>query len=171
MTIRRFLTAAFLTCVSFLTQTGSAHAQSYFYGYYYPDEQRFHTNQIIDGGYDYYGVPYWMSSKGAAKPTFTPRVITQPTTNQPASIRVIVPTADAVVWFGEHQTKSIGTDRLYQTRGMLEGTSGSYQLKVAYSQGGQQFSLERTVSVKAGQSVVVDFGPAAVSVSPQSVSR
>ena len=72
------------------------------------------------------------------------------------SIRVIVPTPDAVVFVGEYQTKSTGTERLFQMPAVNPGTQ-SYQIKMAYNQDGRQLTLERTVFVSPGQSVVIDF--------------
>ena len=152
---RRFALPAVLGLAMVLLAGNAIQAQSVFYGYYYPTENRFVGRGLSTTFSDHHrSVPMWnplLQRPRAAAPT-APAV---PAAG-PASVRVIVPQAQAVVWFGNHQTRSTGIERVYQTPALNPG-SYDYQLKVSYMQDGQPLALERTITVTPGQTVVVDF--------------
>jgi uncharacterized protein (TIGR03000 family) len=192
---RRFLLTAALGLAAVMMAANASQAQSYFYGYYYPDEHRFFSTKPNMGIYTYSTVtPMWNAlhdsqygNTNGLVPTGSPllgpsypsRIMPSgsggystapapgfgqslsgasqaPAAAPQASIRVIVPDPQAMVYFGDYQTKSTGTDRVYQSPAINPGTY-SYQIKVAYNQGGQQVAQQRTITVTPGQSVLVDF--------------
>ena len=179
---KRLLVLGFLGLASMLVGARSAQAQSYFYGYYYPEEHRFTSwqlntqvddyttitpmwNALHDGrsGYSYPNVPTNTPMPATPSP-YPSRPLTQqarmarPVTQQ-AAIRVMVPDSRGKgrYWFGGYKTRSTGTERVYQTPALQPGAH-DYQVKVAYTQAGQKMVQERTISVTPGQSLVVDFG-------------
>jgi uncharacterized protein (TIGR03000 family) len=169
MVNKRLLPAAFLELASLLMAARPAQAQSYFYGYYYPDEHRFNSWQLNTGVSSYSTItPMWNAQHDTRSgytypivPTNTPLPSTPsylPATpkSEISTIRVMVPDSQAIMWFGENQTKSTGTERVYQTPAMNPGRY-EYQVKVTYTQAGQKMVQERTVNLTSGQSVVVDF--------------
>src|ERR1700683_2302532 len=88
------------TCAlaSLLFTGNSAHAQDYFYGYYYPNEHRFKTDQL-EGGYIFNtiipgGDPFSQGSPPAWMKDATIR--REPS---PASIQLFLPDPQAKVWF------------------------------------------------------------------------
>lgn len=172
MVNKRLLTVAFLGLASLLAGARPAQAQSYFYGYYYPDEHRFHSAQLNTGVYNYSTItPMWNAlhdtRSGYSYPIVptntplpsTPSYFPAPPKSEVGTIRVMVPESHAIVWFGENQTKSTGTERVYQTPAMKPGRY-EYQVKVTYTQAGQKMVQERSINLTAGESVVVDFNAA-----------
>jgi uncharacterized protein (TIGR03000 family) len=220
---RRFLLSAVLGLSAVMFLANVSQAQSYFYGYYYPEEGRFASTKLNHGMYTYSTVtPFWNAlndakyGRGSGVATGTPlmgqsqvpsrilpsgsggynttpepgfgqalsgpdlvpsRILpsgsggynttpepgfgqplvrSAPAVSSPANIRVIVPNPLAVVYFGNHLTKSTGTDRVFQSPAINPG-SYNYQIKVVSDQGGQSVVQERTITVSPGQSVVVDF--------------
>ena len=167
---RKLVLSALLGLAAVLVVANASQAQGYFYGYYYPDEHRFNSSQLNTQIYDYTTItPAWNSMHDTRSGYSYPKVPTNtpmPTTPSPypsrpltqqANIRVIVPNSQAVVWFGGYKTQSTGTERTYQTPTLKPGTSYDYQVRVAYTQAGQNMIQERTIRVTPGQPVVVDF--------------
>lgn len=74
-----------------------------------------------------------------------------------AHIDVIVPDANAVVWFDGVQTSSQGTTRHFNTPALQPGGNYAYTIRAAWTQQGQAMSAERVVRVSAGAATVVDF--------------
>lgn len=72
-----------------------------------------------------------------------------------AQIRMRLPSADAEVRFDGQNTQQKGMMRLFTTP-PLDGIS-SYQVTAVFQQNGQQVTRERTVSVRPGALVTVDF--------------
>src|SRR5579862_7160996 len=119
MMMKRFLMAIALGLVCWLAGPNAARAQSYFYGYYYPDEHRFNSPMLNTGIYDYstitpmwnamhdyqYGYPsrLWTVPTNwplvpSGNPVPSPKAFSM-NTPSPANIRVLVPSATAKVWF------------------------------------------------------------------------
>jgi uncharacterized protein (TIGR03000 family) len=75
----------------------------------------------------------------------------------PAQIDVIVPDADATVWFNGFQTTSRGINRQFDTPDLQPGVNYSYTVKAAWTQNGTAMSREYVVRVNPGARVLVDF--------------
>lgn len=154
----------------------AVHAQSYFYGYYYPDEHRFNSPMLNTGVLNYTTVtPMWNAahdyqygspSRLYAVPTTSPLPTSAPFPTQmrlsmnqptPANIRVMLPDAAASVWFEGNSTKTTGNDRVYQSPPISSGNTYSYKIKAVWTENGRQVVQERTIAVGAGQTAVVDF--------------
>jgi uncharacterized protein (TIGR03000 family) len=106
----------------------------------------------------YYEQPY--RSYYYEQPSYyqpAPRAVEQPATvvTSRANIRVMVPTPQARVWFDGAQTSQTGTDRLFQTPSLT--SQGTYRIRAAWMQNGQEMTQERVVNVSPGQNVLVDF--------------
>lgn len=147
---RDFLAVTLSIGCSLLT-VESAHAQGYFYGYYYPAEGRFRTDQMTRPNIDVYGIREGPFTGGAFQATS--RLAAAPT---PAKIRVILPDPNAKVWFANYATNSTGTDRLYQSVPLANG-SYQFQVRTTFMDAGREVIQERTVIVSPGQTSVVDF--------------
>lgn len=167
MTGRRMALAGMLGLAILFSGAKSAQAQSYFYGYYYPDEHRFHSAQLNTNVLDYSTVtPMWNALHDTKSGYSYPIVPTNsllhrpplpsPQTPPQTKLKVTLPDAKAVVWFNGYLTSSMGTQRVYQAPPMKPGMY-DYTLKVSYNQGGRVVIEERTVTVRAGQSYSVDF--------------
>jgi len=177
MITKRFLVATALGLTFWFGGAGAARAQSYFYGYYYPDEHRFNSSMLNTSVYDYSTVtPVWNATHDSlysspsrlwtiptnyqsltmAAPAMAPRAVA---TNAavPANIRVVLPSGTATVWFEGNQMRTGGTDRVYQSPPIASGSTYSYHVKAAWMDGGQQVVQERTVAVTPGQTTVVDL--------------
>lgn len=78
--------------------------------------------------------------------------------NDVASLRVILPTADAKVWVEGQETRQRGTDRVFTSPPLEKGKSYHYTIKARWNQDGRQVEREKTVPVQAGRQAVANFG-------------
>jgi uncharacterized protein (TIGR03000 family) len=76
------------------------------------------------------------------------------------SITVVVPSADAVVWFDNQQMRASGTSRKFTLPPLESGKDYRYQIRARWQQDGQNMDQTRTVTVRAGQATTVDFNHA-----------
>jgi len=116
------------------------------YGYGYPSTAYYTPN------YSYYSGPTYVPST-----TYVP---SEPTYTAPmdyANIRVIVPAANARIWFDGQATQQTGTDRLFSTPTLSDGATGVYRIRASWTQDGREVIQERSVTVTPGQTFIVDF--------------
>lgn len=73
------------------------------------------------------------------------------------SIQVSLP-EDAKVFVNDTPTTSTGAERSYVSRGLREGLTYSYAIRVEYEKDGQPISEDKVVQLSAGQSVSLSFG-------------
>jgi uncharacterized protein (TIGR03000 family) len=145
-----------LSLACLLLSVPTARAQSsYFFGYYYPSEHRFHTDALEFDNLDFYGPNDTAFLDAFAPAASQVRVV--PPAAAPATVRVILPDAQAHVWFENHATTTTGTDRLYQSGPLASGNSYQYHVRVSFMQAGREVREEQTVIVNPGQTTVVDF--------------
>jgi uncharacterized protein (TIGR03000 family) len=82
------------------------------------------------------------------------------TAGQSAHIRVLLPTAEALVLFDSHATKQKGTDREFETPPLPGGREATYTVTASWVENGRRVSRERRVTVRPGADVLVNFtGP------------
>jgi uncharacterized protein (TIGR03000 family) len=74
-----------------------------------------------------------------------------------AQIRVILPDAQAKVFFDNRATTSMGNDRLFVTPALPAGTPNSYVVRCTWMQNGQEVTREQALSCTANTTYVVDF--------------
>jgi uncharacterized protein (TIGR03000 family) len=74
-----------------------------------------------------------------------------------ANIRVVLPYAQAKVWFDGTLTSQGGTDRLYHTPTLDPNGKYSYRIRAAWTQDGKEMIQEQVVPVSLGQTAVVNF--------------
>ena len=144
----RCLTLAVLVVAALLAAGKSAQAQDYFFGYYYPSEHRFHSDELNTKVYDFGGYgPLVVGNKDA---------VTQPQPS-PATVRLVLPDPLAKVWFDGTLTTSTGKVRNFTTPPLDPGTAQYYKLKILYVRDGKEIVLERTVTVLPGHTAVFQF--------------
>jgi uncharacterized protein (TIGR03000 family) len=90
-------------------------------------------------------------------------------TNRPVRVNLSVP-ADAKIWFGGSPTNQTGTDRHFESPPLAAGQEYAYQIRVQWTQDGQDVSRTRRVIVHAGDVINLDLG-ASPAASLTSVSR
>lgn len=76
---------------------------------------------------------------------------------QSANVTVLVPAADAQVWFENRATTQQGMERLFHSPPLDPNHNFTYTIKVRWMENGQAVIRERQVNVQAGQSVTVNF--------------
>jgi uncharacterized protein (TIGR03000 family) len=76
---------------------------------------------------------------------------------QHANVTVLLPTADAQVWFDGGATKQQGMERLFHSPNLEPSHNFTYAIKARWMANGQAVTRERQVNVQAGQSVTVNF--------------
>ncbi len=107
-------------------------------------------------GYD----PYYYSPRYSYYPPPTV-IIRQPEPDAPvsnsATIRVLVPDADAKVWVDGAATKQTGTDRYFHTPDLEPGGLYTYRIRAEWSQKGERMIQEQVVPVAPGRTSMADF--------------
>ena len=73
-----------------------------------------------------------------------------------ATLKVAVP-QDALVYVNGILTKSIGTDRTYVSRGLLEGYQYTYEVRAEAVRDGQKVEEVKVVNLKAGERTEIAF--------------
>jgi uncharacterized protein (TIGR03000 family) len=76
---------------------------------------------------------------------------------QSVSVTVLVPAADAQVWFENRATTQQGMERLFESPPLEPNHNFTYTVKARWLENGRAVDRERRVSVQAGQSVTVNF--------------
>jgi uncharacterized protein (TIGR03000 family) len=177
--------ALFLAAFTVLASAGDVHAQRRgsggWGGGYYPQARYY--NSYYGGGYSpyagyynsYYGAaaysPYYpgygygpsLSYYYPERAQLTPAIPAQsfyPGQEAPqqfAAVRVIVPTADAQVWFGNTAMAQQGTERLFNSPSLEPGKTFVYTIKARWMENGAPVERDRRVDVQAGQRVTVNF--------------
>jgi uncharacterized protein (TIGR03000 family) len=127
------------------------------YGYYGNSGYGYYGNS------DYYSAsPYYYENYvGPSYSYYTPpppvAVDDTPMEDSSAHVQVIVPVADAQVWFDGTATKSKGTTRFFDTPPLDLSGSYRYAVRARWNEGGKEAGDERVVRVRAGKRYVVDF--------------
>jgi len=107
-------------------------------------------------GYDY-GPTYYPAPIYYADPVL-PAVETRqsfyadPNTS---TLTVLLPNADAQVWFDDAATTQRGMERTFHTPALQQ--VGTYTIKARWTDNGRTIDQQRRVQVQPGQAVVVDF--------------
>jgi len=127
------------------------------------------------GGNYYGGSPYYSSgglyydySPSYSTPTYSygpeyysaqaPSMNTQQSFyNDPnsATLTVMLPVADAQVWFDDTPTSQRGMERSFHTPALQQ--PGTYTIKARWNDNGRTVDQQRKITVRPGQSVMVDF--------------
>jgi len=76
---------------------------------------------------------------------------------QPATMTVIVPTADAQVWFEDAPTNQRGTARTFASPPLEAGYNYTYTIKTHWVDNGQPIDRTREVNIQAGQAITVNM--------------
>jgi uncharacterized protein (TIGR03000 family) len=86
--------------------------------------------------------------------TFVPR----PNTDNKAQMTVLLPSADAEVWFQGVKTTQTGTQRLFESPSLKPDTEYTYTIRARWTTGGASPTEEtRTITVRAGDVLQVAF--------------
>jgi uncharacterized protein (TIGR03000 family) len=72
-------------------------------------------------------------------------------------IRVILPNAQAKVWFDGKATTSMGTSRLFETPALPTTAPSNYTVKCTFMLNGQEVTREQVVACNPNTLCVVDF--------------
>jgi uncharacterized protein (TIGR03000 family) len=73
------------------------------------------------------------------------------------SLKVLVPIADAKVWFQNQATTEQGMQRLFHSPALTPNQNFTYTIKARWMENGQAVNQERRVNVQAGQNITVSF--------------
>jgi uncharacterized protein (TIGR03000 family) len=76
---------------------------------------------------------------------------------EPAAVEVKVPQADAELWFQGVKTNRTGKVREFASPALDRGTTYSYQVRARWMDNGEPVERTRSVTVRAGERVRVDF--------------
>lgn len=97
--------------------------------------------------------------KGPPLEQVEPAVATSAEAAGPAPVRIEirVPTTDAVVQFGETATDQTGTVREFESPPIQPGRDYTYHIVARWQADGRDVFHGRTVTVRSGQRVIVDF--------------
>jgi uncharacterized protein (TIGR03000 family) len=73
------------------------------------------------------------------------------------NVTVLLPAADAQVWFENKLTTQRGMERLYESPPLAPNHSHTYTIKARWMESGKAVDQERRVNVRAGQNITVNF--------------
>ncbi len=80
--------------------------------------------------------------------------------NQAAILNIHVPDV-AEIWFEGEKTNQTGADRVFRSPPLAEGQNYSYDVKARWMEDGKPVEKTRTVRIKAGEQVRINFMEAA----------
>jgi uncharacterized protein (TIGR03000 family) len=89
---------------------------------------------------------------------------TPPIAGKAAHVEVIVPDANAKVWFNGVQATVSGTTRYFNTPELTPATTYSYTVRAVWNDGDRTVARDSVVYVTAGSQMVVDFSQTPVQV-------
>lgn len=110
-----------------------------------------------------YARPYRTYRVSAAAAPVGPAVVDQPAR---AYIELHVP-ADAEVWLEGSKTKQSGTSRTFVSPPLSPAQNFGYDLRVRWSDHGRTLEQKRTLTVQAGQHLVLEFPQTAPEMLPR----
>lgn len=142
----------------------------YNYGYgsnygpgYYNGGGYYNGSGYYNGG-NYYGSRYYSTPYYNTSPSYYVEPVIQQSnyyepavSQQVASVRVLVPRADAKVWFDGALTSQQGMDRVFNSPPLDPNSTYSYTIRARWMENGQSIERERQLNVRPGQSVIADF--------------
>lgn len=84
----------------------------------------------------------------------------------PARIRVLLPAANARVWFDGQPTLQTGLDRLFASPPLPAGQKCSYTVRAIWLNNGHLIDVEKEAPIQSGQESMVDFRSPRRSIDP-----
>ncbi len=159
--MKRACTIAALALVAVFTMTSVASAQvrvgfgrfgvyvgpgpGYYYGPYNGYYGPYSSNYYSPGWWNnYYSSPAPVQRSYYADPL-----------DRSASVTVLLPTMDAQVWFNDTLMTQQGRERLFTTPALDH--QGSYAIRARWTDNGKTIDQTRTIDVRPGQVMTVDF--------------
>jgi uncharacterized protein (TIGR03000 family) len=124
------------------------------YGYGYSG-YGYANSGFSNPGITYPTQPYANDGSTGAYESFYPPQTSQP--DNTVHVRVRVPAQDAEVWFQDARTDQRGTVREFESPELTPGFNYSYHIRARWMDNGKVRDQTRAVTVRAGQSVSVDF--------------
>jgi uncharacterized protein (TIGR03000 family) len=114
------------------------------------------------GGMSYFAMPNYsffyqapMHQQQSMSPY--PASATNAVAKEPANVVVMVPAADAQVWFGNSKTTQTGKERQFVTPPLEMGKAYMYQVRASWMVDGQLTTQTREVDLEPGKQAVVSF--------------
>lgn len=171
------LIAAVLSAAALLSATGPVQAQRrgvyygarpYYAPYFAPYRHYYYPRYVYPPVYS----TYWYAPTYAYPPYsnyYVPPTSTyaapatsygvQPATatSATADVRVLVPDPLAIVYFDGQRMTTMGAERMFHTPPLTMGSTYTYSVRAVWTQAGREVTQDRTVSVMAGFTSVVDF--------------
>jgi uncharacterized protein (TIGR03000 family) len=96
--------------------------------------------------------PAYMPPADAEAPEKAP-----PSAPADASVKVILPDAEADIWFNGKRTATAGAVRSFSTPPLEPGRNYYYDVTAAWYQDGRLVTAQRTATVSPGRTTVIDF--------------
>jgi len=123
-------------------------------GYYSPYTygSRYYSTPYYYGNQYYYSDPIVQPAYEIQQTYYAEPVVSQ----QAATVVVLLPRADAQVWFDGAATSQQGMERSFVSPPLQPGTY-TYTIRARWMENGQSFERERQVNVQRGQSVTLSF--------------
>jgi len=133
---------------------GNGYYGNSYYGSPYYGNRGYYYGNSYSPGY-YYSTPnYYVEPSTVVVPTEArPSYYVDPGS---ANVSVMLPSADAEVWFDNAPTRQRGMERIFHTPSLQPG-SYTYSIRARWNDNGRTVDQTRQVQVRPGQSVTVDF--------------
>ena len=124
------------------------------YGPYYPSYGYSYAPNYYDAAPRYYSEPAYVVPATQIRPAY----YQAPTAaQQSVSVTVLVPDANAQVWFEDGLTSQTGTQRMFHSPPLEPNRTFTYTVKARWMENGQAINQESQIKVQAGQSYTITF--------------
>jgi len=145
---------------------GISVGSGYYGGYSSPYYSRYGSPYYY--GNRYYSTPYYYSEPSyyyesapivqVPATEYRQSFYSEPAVSQQvATMVVLLPRADAQVWFDGAPTTQQGMERTFNSPPLISGGTYTYTIRARWMENGQSIERERRVNVQPGQVVNVDF--------------
>jgi uncharacterized protein (TIGR03000 family) len=129
----------------------------YYYGYS-PYNYGYPTYASVYTRYNYMPDLYYSTPMVAGPSSIVRQSFYAPTgTSNQATVRVLLPDANAKVTFDDTATTQTGTDRVFNTPALDPAKSYSYTVQATWMEGDKEVTRKKDVRIAAGANTTVDF--------------
>lgn len=95
---------------------------------------------------------------GEMDPKGDPAVKTTPTEKgRESKIRVLLPTAEAKLYFDDTLTKATGAERSFRSPALEAGKRYTYKVVARWMENGREVAHEAQIAFRAGEDLMIDF--------------
>ena len=124
------------------------------YGYGGLGYSPYYQDYGYGGAPSYYPPPVYLAPATQDRQSYYPAPVAA---QQTVHMTVLVPAANAQVWFDGNATSQQGMERMFESPALQSGHNYSYTIRARWMENGKAVTRERQIQVQAGQNVSVNL--------------